>query len=410
MRAIVVSVGSELLRGDIVDTNAAFLGRELSEIAVDVRRIAQFPDVLPELQHGIIEARRDAEVTVCTGGLGPTEDDLTRQAIAGALDEQIYVDRHLVDEIANRFKAMGRRMPASNQQQAQLIPSARAISNPNGTAPGWYVERDGRIVVAMPGPPGEMQPMWRDSIRPRLEEMLSEKTSTVALMTFGLGESAVEERIRDVLHWSPDATVATYAKANGVQVHVTARGSTVEKSRALLDEVETRLRDRLGDAVFGTGDATLSSVVGTLALERGLEIGVMESATGGEVASMITNTPGSSAYFRGGIVAYTKEAKIAYGVDGGVITQHGLVSGQTALSMASAACIQFGAGAGIGVTGVAGDEPVEGHPAGTAFVAVAVDGCGAVREIHRPGPRQTVKRFVAQSALDLLRRRLWSEP
>jgi nicotinamide-nucleotide amidase len=406
MRVVVLSVGNELLRGDIVDTNAAFLTRQLSQLGFRVQRVEQVGDDLAELTHAVRSALAMAEVTVATGGLGPTQDDLTRQAIAEAVQEEVREDPRLVAELESRFAMMGRRMPVRNRQQALLIPSAQAIPNPNGTAPGWYVVTNGRIIASMPGPPGEMQPMWNEWVRPHLEALLPERPAMLSLMTFGLGESAVEERIDDVIHWRPDVIIATYAKSTGVEVHVTARAATGAEAAQLVEGAEAMLRSRLGDAIFGTGDETLTSVSGRILKQQALSLAVMESSTGGELASMITDNPGSSSYFQGGIVAYTAEAKARYGVDATVMAAHGVISGETAISMAEAARRQFQADVGLGVTGVAGTEPVEGKPPGTVFVALQTADGDDVREIHRPGRREVVKDFAAQCALDLLRRHL----
>jgi nicotinamide-nucleotide amidase len=406
MRAAILSIGTELLRGDIVDTNAAYLARQLTQLGFDVRQVQQVGDELDVLIGAFSSALGAAEVVLATGGLGPTQDDLTRQAIAACLEEQLTEDERLAGEIAARFGAMGRRMPACNRRQATLIPSARPIHNDHGTAPGWFVENDGRIIVAMPGPPGEMEPMWRDCVLPEVEKLLSRSTAMRSLMTFGLGESAVEERISDLIGADPRLIIATYAKENGVQVHITARADTLEEAGELADDSERAVRERLAEAVFGTGDDTLSTVVGRLLRERGWKLASIESCTGGELANAITDTAGSSDYYVGGIVAYTLEAKAAHGVDREVMRAHGLISAETAMAMAGAARDHFGSDSGIGVTGVAGDEPVEGHPAGTAFIAVSFGQQRAAREIHRPARRSVVKHFVALCALDLLRREL----
>jgi nicotinamide-nucleotide amidase len=406
MRVALLSIGSEILRGDIVDTNAAFLGRELSVLGFDVVRIQAVPDELAAVSAAVRAALEEADLLLCTGGLGPTGDDLTREGIAGVLGEELGVDESLLAAIRDRFQSMGRRMPASNDRQAMLIPSAQAIPNPNGTAPGWLVQWQGRTIAAMPGPPGEMTPMFRDGVLPRIEGMLDRRVALVSLMTFGLGESALEERIADMIAWHPDVTIATYAKSNGVQVHVTAWSETQREAKDLADEAERRLRDRLGAAVFGMGDDTLAHAVGDLLNDRAETLAVMESCTGGQVANLVTNIPGSSSYFLGGIVAYTPDVKEAFGVDSAVMAEYGVVSAQTAVAMAHAACTRMGASTGIGVTGVAGDDPVEGHPPGTCFIAVSIAGEAEARELHRPGSREFAKGYFAQCALDLLRRQL----
>lgn len=409
MRAVVLSIGSEILRGDIVDTNACYLARQLSQLGFDVACVEAVGDSMESLTAGLRDALQRGDVVIGTGGLGPTEDDLTRQAIAMILGEEPVVDEEIVAEIHARFHDMGRPMPTSNRQQALVIPSAQVISNPHGTAPGWLVRRDGRIIAAMPGPPHEMEAMWATSVRPVLETLLPGQIAMRSLMTFGLGESAVEERVADAIHWHEHVTIATYAKSNGIQIHITARGGSAQQAEDLATDAEEMVRDRLGDVVFGIGDGTLAEVVGVLLRERGHTLAVMESCTGGLLGSLITSVSGSSDYFAGGIIAYTGAAKVRYGVDRGVIERHGIVSEETAKAMADAACDALGTDAGVGVTGVAGDDAIEGHPPGTCYIAARVGGVVSARELHRPGQRDVAKHFFAQSALDLLRRILIHE-
>jgi nicotinamide-nucleotide amidase len=406
LRAAVLSIGAEILRGDILDTNAPYLARELAQLGFDVRRMGQTGDVLDELTLEISASLAQADVLLCTGGLGPTQDDVTRQGVAAALGEEITIDEGLVDEIATRFQSLRRSMPERNRQQAQVIPSASVLHNPNGTAPGWYVQRDGKVVATMPGPPKEMQPMWRDLVRPRLETLLPGFRAERALMTFGVGESRVEQLIDDVIAWRDDVTVATYAKEAGVQVHITARAPAQAEAASLADEAEARVCRILGSAVFGKGDTSLSVEVGRLLRDRGMTLAVMESATGGQLANAITDVDGSSEYFSGGVVAYTRDTKARHGVSNSVMRDKGLISAETASSMAEAARTALQSDVGIGTTGVAGGDPVEGRPPGTCFVAVALNGVTEVREVHRTGSREMSKRYFSHCALDLLRRQL----
>lgn len=406
MRAAVLSIGSELLRGDIVDTNAAFLTRQLSRLGFEVQRVEQIGDDLDQLCAAVSRAYAESDVLLCTGGLGPTQDDLTRQTIANALDEEISLDAELVRTLEERFATMGSRMPARNRQQATLIPSAQPIPNPNGSAPGWYVVKNDRAIIALPGPPSEMQPMWQDWVLPHLETQLVGKVSMQSLMTFSVGESTVEERIDPVIHWRKEVTVATYATINGVEIHVTARASTQEEAETLSGAAVTKLRERLGEAIYGSERSTLAAAAGELLANQGLTLAVMESCTGGALSNMITDEAGSSRYFRGGIVAYTREAKARFGVDEPTMDEHGLISQQTAISMARAVARECDADIGLGVTGIAGDEPLEGQSPGTVYVAYHMPDAEDVREIHRPSSRDVVKRFSAQCALDLLRRHL----
>lgn len=406
MRTAILSIGAEILRGDIMDTNAPYLARELDQLGFEVRRMAQTGDVLDDLTSEISASLAFADILLCTGGLGPTQDDLTRQGVAAALGEDITIDEALVEEIAARFQSLRRSMPERNRQQAQIIPSASVLHNPNGTAPGWYVQKDGKTVVTMPGPPREMQPMWRDLVRPRLEGLLPGCRAERAVMTFGVGESSVEQLIDDVIAWREDVTVATYAKEAGVQVHITATAQTQSQAVSLAEDAEAQVCRILGSAVFGKGDTSLAIEAGRLLRERGMTLAVMESATGGQLANAITDVDGSSEYFCGGVVAYTREAKASHGVSDSVMSNHGLISAETACSMAEAARTELKADIGIGTTGVAGGEPVEGRPPGTCFVAVGIGDATEVREVHRSGSRDMSKRYFSQCALDLLRRLL----
>ncbi len=406
MKAIVLSIGSELLRGDIVDTNAAFLTRELSRLGFDVVRVEQVGDHLEQLTSVFAAALGAADITLSTGGLGPTQDDLTREAVARVLGEEMFSDAALVAQVEARFATLRRRMPESNFRQALRIPSAEAMPNPHGTAPGWFVLAAKRVIATMPGPPAEMEPMWRDEVRPRLESRVAGSILDRTIMTFGLGESTVEHRIADIIGSRPEVTVATYAKSAGVEVHLTARAENEGRATTLIDQTEGDVRVRLGTAIFAVGNVTLGEIVADLLAERGLTIAVMESATGGELANMITNHPGSSDYFVGGIIAYAREIKEAFGVPAELCDRYGLISPQVAVAMACAVRARLGSDIGVGVTGIAGTESVEGKPPGTCFIAVSMEGTEDVREIHRPATRTVAKRFFAQYALDLLRRRL----
>jgi nicotinamide-nucleotide amidase len=406
MRAILLSVGAELLRGDIVDTNAAFLSRRLSELGFTVARVVQVGDDLGDLSRAVLESLTGAEILVCSGGLGPTEDDLTREAIAAALGEDLFVDPLLAGDIHARFAAMRRGMPESNLRQAMRIRSASALPNPHGTAPGWLVRHDGRVIIALPGPPREMRPMWEERAEPEIDDLIPGGRATASLMTFGLGESTLEKKIADIIHGHPDVTVATYAKTNGVEVHVTARGATDAEASDRRDEAEHALRRRLGEAVFGTGRDTLSEAVAAVLGRLGLTVATMESVTGGDLANLITNNPGSSDYFVGGIVAYTRRVKESHGVDAAVIERCGMISGETAQAMADAVRATLGSDIGVSTTGVAGAQPVEGKAPGTCFLAVSMEGVKEAREVRRPAQRDIAKRYFAQCALDLLRRSL----
>jgi nicotinamide-nucleotide amidase len=403
VKAQIMSVGTELLLGQIVDTNAAYLAQYLSALGIDLYWKVTVGDNLARLVEELRRAWERADLIVMTGGVGPTEDDLTRESIAALLGESLHVDPQLAEELRAWFGRRGLTMPERNLKQASLIPSARPLPNPIGTAPGWWVERDGRIIVAMPGVPVEMRKMWEEQVVPRLQARVPGGGVILSrtLKCIGIGESAVEELVQPLIR-STNPTLATYAKQDGVHLRLTAKAPSRAAAEAMLAEFEPRVRALAGDYIYGVDDQTLGEVVGEHLRARGLTVATMESMTGGLLASQLTDVPGSSAYFRGGVVAYTAEAKVAHGVDPAVVAAHGTVAAETAAAMATAARRAFGADIGLATTGVAGPDELEGQPAGTIYVAI--DDRGQVRTEHQlwRTTRLENKRRAALAALNLL--------
>ncbi|HEX8730744.1 MAG TPA: competence/damage-inducible protein A [Ktedonobacterales bacterium] len=403
MRAEILSIGTELLLGHITDTNATYLARRLAAMGIDLYFVSQVGDNLERLTETLTRARGRADLVITTGGLGPTEDDLTHEAIAKALGETPQVDPAQEATLRAFFAERGIVMPERNLKQAWLIPSASALPNPHGTAPGWWVERDDKIIVSMPGVPSEMMRMWEHEAEPRLRPLTGATLFTRILRVAGLGESTVEERLGALVQ-TENPTVATYAKSDAVDVRITAKAATEEEGRALVDAMDARARAALGERnVFGVDDETLAEVVLRALETRGETLAVMESCTGGLLASMITDTPGSSAVFRGGIVSYATEIKERYGVPAETVREFGVVSVETARAMAQAARVALGASVGIGVTGVAGPEPQEGKPVGEVHIAVASGATLRDTTQRWRGPRAYIKSRAALTALNLLR-------
>jgi nicotinamide-nucleotide amidase len=402
MRAEIMSVGTELLLGQITDTNATYLAQQLAPLGIDLFYVSQVGDNLERLVDTMRRARDRSDVVVVTGGLGPTEDDLTREAIAAVLGEQPRVDPELEAELRDFFAGRGIAMPERNVKQAWVLPSVTPLRNPVGTAPGWWAERDGKLVVAMPGVPHEMMRMWENEVMPRLRPLAGAIIHTRTLRVAGLGESSVEERLDPVIHGA-NPTVATYAKRDAVDVRVTAKAPTLEQAREMVQGVEVRVRELLGAHVFGVDADTPQSVVVGMLVERHLALATMESCTGGLLASLITDVPGSSRTFRGGLVAYAGALKAEWGVPAEVLERHGTISEETARAMARAARERLGADVGVAVTGVAGPDTQEGKPVGTVHLAVAT----AERERHSPqqfrGSRSEIKWRAAVAALHLVR-------
>lgn len=402
MRAEILSVGTELLLGHITDTNASWLAQQLAPLGIDLFYVSTVGDNLERLTATVHQARERSDIVIMTGGLGPTEDDLTREAIAAVLHENPSVDATLEASLRAFFASRGVVMPERNTKQAWTLPSVTILSNPIGTAPGWWAERDGKVIVAMPGVPYEMMRMWREEVTPRLRPRSGDILFTRILRVAGMGESSVEERLDAVLHGT-NPTVATYAKRDAVDVRVTSKAATSEQAQSLVEAVEARIRATLGQHIFGTDDETPQSVVLHMLMERGMTLATMESCTGGLLASLITDVPGSSNAFRGGLVSYATELKEAWGVPADVIATYGVISAETARAMAAAVREQTGASVGVSVTGVAGPDEQEGKPVGTVHIAVASpQGARETSQLFR-GPRSEIKLRAAYTALNLLR-------
>ncbi len=406
MKAEIISIGTEILLGEILDTNTQYLASRLPALGIDLYHTSVVGDNLDRLADVIRRARERSDLVLATGGLGPTEDDVTREAIAEALGEELTIDPALEQGIREFFASRGVEMSQTNIKQAALIPSARPIPNPRGTAPGWWVERDDRVIVAMPGPPTEMTLMWEAEVAPELERRHSGGVLVVrTLKTTGLREATLDEMVSPLLK-SSNPTMGVYARADGIQLRIAAKAATTEEARRLIEPVEEEARRILGSAVWGADDDTLAGAVGAMLRERGLTLATMESCTGGLLASTITDAPGSSVYFKGGLVSYATEMKIAWGVNPQVIAEQGVISEACARAMASAARDRLAADVGIGVTGVAGPDPQEDKPVGTIHVALD-DGRSpqAVSYLFAQG-REAVKRRAVTTALSLLRRAL----
>lgn len=406
MVAEIVSVGTEILLGQITDSNAVELGKAFAFCGVDHRHRQTVGDNLPRLVSTIRLALSRADIVITIGGLGPTEDDITRQGIAEALGDTLVVDADAEAHLRAVFEK--RRLPwlDSQLQQAMRPTCAEIIPNPNGTAPGIVCKKDGKIVIAMPGPRVEFVPMLESHVQPLLGS-LSGGVSIVSktLRVIGIGESIVEEKLRDLMQAS-NPTVAPYAKTGEVHIRLTTKASTREAGLELLQPTEKIARERLGDAIYGVENETLESVVVNLLLKRGLTIAVAESCTGGMLGQRLTTVSGSSEAFLGGVISYSNEAKIKMlGVPKEVIEQHGAVSEECAREMVKGVQSQFGSDLAVSITGIAGPGGgSEEKPVGLVYIGVANGNLIDVYQNLFPGTRETVRTRSTQIALMQLRK------
>jgi nicotinamide-nucleotide amidase len=407
MKAEVVSIGTEILLGEILDTNAQFIASRLPGLGIDLYWMSKVGDNRGRLVELLKRAWDRSELIICTGGLGPTEDDVTREAISETIGEEPRVDPEQEEILRRFFSGRGFPMPERNLKQAWLTPSTRAIPNPRGTAPGWWVEKDGRILLAMPGPPSEMTRMWEKEVEPQLRGRSSEAVIVSrTLKTVGIGEGNLDEMISPLLQ-TTNPSIGVYARADGIHVRVTAKAPTTRQAQTLIEPVEAELRAILGSAVWGIDDETLEGAVNQMLRQRGLTIAAMESCTGGLLASTITDSPGSSEVFRGGIVSYHTEIKIQFGVPREVVEEFGVISAECAKAMAAAIRRALNTDVGVGITGVAGPDSQEDRPVGTMHIAFA-DGEGEpdVMSYTFGGGREMIKRRAVTNALLLVRRSL----
>jgi nicotinamide-nucleotide amidase len=335
---------------------------------------------------------------------------MTREGIAQVLGEEPHVDPELETRLRSWFSGRGYPMPESNVKQAWLIPSARAIDNPRGTAPGWWVERDGRSIICMPGVPPEMERMWLKEVQPELEKRSDGQVLvTRTIKTVGIGEGTVDEMAKH-LYETPGIGIGTYARADGVHLRIGAKANTREEAWERIHPVEEELNLVFGSAIWGRDDDTMEGYIADQMHERRTTLAVMESCTGGLLSNTLTDVPGASEYFLGGYVTYSTQQKLDLGVPAEVIEEFGVVSQETAKAMAEAARRKAGADFGVGITGVAGPDAEDGIAPGTVHVAVATpDGESHVLSMSMNQGRQAVKRRAVTTALLLLRRALLGE-
>ena len=409
LRCEVVAVGTELLLGQIVDTNSAWIGEHLAAAGIDSYYQVKVGDNQARIEAAIRLALERSDAVICCGGLGPTQDDITREAIAAVMGVELERDDEMVASIASFFRGRGREMAANNARQADKPVGATFIPQTQGTAPGLICPVGGKVVYAVPGVPHEMEEMVERAVLPDLVRRSGEAAviRSRVLRTWGLAESTLAEKVAhrfDRLEGVEGApTIAFLASGPaGIKVRMTVKAADADSAdRALLEE-EAELRAILGDAVFGVDDDTMESVVGALLLDRGLTLGIAESLTGGLIGARLTENAGASNWFRGSIVSYASDVKFELlGVPAGPV-----VSAAAAEAMAIGAMRALGASVGLAVTGVAGPTEQDGMPIGTVFGAVHLDGVTSVHELHLPGDRERVRWYSTISVLDALRRRL----
>ncbi len=409
LTAEIIAIGSELLTPDRADTNSLWLTEKLNSIGIEVKLKTIVGDDDARLEETIKDALRRSRVVITTGGLGPTEDDITRKIAARALGRRLMLNEKVLEEIRTRFLRHGRTMPEINSRQAMVIEGATVLDNPNGSAPGMFIEHEGRAVALLPGPPREMRPMFESSVQPKLMAKAGDvRVVRRILRVTGLGESAIDERIAPVYTQYKNPQTTILFNRSEVEIHLTAQGKTEQEAELLLDGLAGQIEERLGHSIFAFRGETMEEVVGLRLAVGGFSLAIAESCTGGLISQRITNVAGSSVYFKEGVVTYSNDAKIkSLGVPPEMILEHGAVSAPVAEAMAEGVRERADTDFGVAVTGIAGPGGgTEEKPVGLVFIALADDAHTEHRKMVLPGDRELIRWRASQAALDLLRRRL----
>jgi competence/damage-inducible protein CinA-like protein len=408
LRAEIVCIGTELLLGQIIDTNAAFLAKELADLGIDLYHKTTVGDNLSRIIATLELAWSRADLIIISGGLGPTQDDLTREGVAGLLQEELQFNVEAWDQVQNHFNKVQRPIVESNRRQAMFPISGQVIANHLGTAPCLLVEKAEHYLIALPGVPRELKGIWEVTVKPYLKKLLANENNPILtsrlIKMVGIGESAMEEQIIELIAHQTNPTIAPYAGTGEVMLRVTAKGFDEQINRSLIEATTTQIREHLGPYIYGYDVDNLETVVGRLLKSSGWHLATAESCTGGLISHRITNVPGSSAYLLGGVNSYSNELKInLLGVPAATISNHGAVSPETAKAMAKGIRNLTGAEVGLATTGIAGPDGGSAEkPVGLVYLAVDLPGISkVVKQIFALG-RVGNKEAAAQAGLTLL--------
>jgi nicotinamide-nucleotide amidase len=406
VKAEIIAVGSELLTPDRVDTNSLFLTEELNKLGIEVVRKSIVGDNRDDLSTTFHEALEHVELVIASGGLGPTEDDLTRETVAALLGRKLQLNKEILQYIEGRFRQLGREMPAVNVRQAMVPEGAEVLDNPRGSAPGLWIEDSGRKIALLPGPPRELKPMFYEQVLPRLQRFASSvRMFHRELRVAGMGESALEQRIKPIYTRYADVNTTILAAPGEIQIHLRIWTDDAAHAQKTLDEIVRSFQLALTDRIFSLDGSPLEEVVAQILTMNGATISAAESCTGGLLAQRLTSIAGSSSYFLGGVVCYSNELKTAWAdVPAEIIKTKGAVSSEVAIALADGIRRRVGSTLGVGITGIAGPGGgSEEKPVGTVHVAVSHAGGVKERGTRFPGDREAIRWHAAQLALDMVR-------
>jgi nicotinamide-nucleotide amidase len=403
--AEIIAIGSELLTPQKIDTNSLYLTDQLNALGVEVVRKTVVGDERERLIDTILGAVARSQIIVLTGGLGPTEDDLTRDAVASALGRAMVFRQDICDQIEERFRRFQRKMVEINRRQAYIVDGAEVLANDRGTAPGQWIEQNSTVLMLLPGPPNELKSMFEKECLPRLQRLLPPQViQTLILRVVGMPESDLDQLIAPVYLRYPNLATTILAVSGEIHIHLRARSADASQAEALIAEVAAQIEPLIGDRIYSRNGDSLEKVVGDLLRARHAHLSVAESATAGLLGGRITAVPNSSDYFLGGFLAYSDQMKTKLlGVPPDMLAEHTAVSEPVARAMAEAAKERTGSDYALSITGYAGPD---GEKVGLVFIGLATPNGSEARRVQFPGDRDRVRAFSTNTALDLLRRNL----
>jgi nicotinamide-nucleotide amidase len=405
LQADLICIGNELLTGLIENSNSGYLARKLWSTGIPVRESIVVADEIKSIKNAIDRALLESDLIILTGGLGPTDDDLTREAVAAALGLPLVEDRLWLEKMEHFFRKRGIAMPLNNRKQAQILDGGRLLKNKYGTAPGQIIEIEGRIIVLLPGPPHELKIIFEEEVLPYLlNNNQGIQTKVKTIKCFGIGESLLEEKIKEIGN-AALSTISYVARGYEVDLQIKGKGTSLQIEKSI-GEAEKGLLEKLGDFIIGNDEDTLPGIVADLFIANNLTLAIAESCSGGLLSDLITDIPGCSKYYKGGLIAYNRDIKKnILGLEAEMLDREGEVSATTAEEMAKKAMLLFGADYGIGITGLAGpDKANSNEPVGLVYIAACSSSELILKRLELSGGRRTVKERASYYALDLVRK------
>lgn len=405
MKAEIITVGTEILLGDILNTNCRYLSRELAAMGIEMYYQITVGDNEQRLLKTLEESLNRSDIVICTGGLGPTEDDITKEVCAKYFGYELELHKPSLDAMLERFKNMNRIPTKNNEKQAYFPKEAYVLKNDNGTAPGCIMEKEGKIIVVLPGPPKEMEPMFENYVKPYLSKLTDDVIESEILRIIGVGESKVENDILDIIDTQTNPTIATYAKGYECTLRITAKAKTVQEAKKLIKPMSDEMKKRFGQNLYAIGETSIEDVVAQILVENNLKIAVAESCTGGMVSASLINYPGISSVFMEGCVTYSNEAKIkSLGVKKETLDVYGAVSSECAKEMASGVAKRYNTNIGIATTGIAGPEGgTSEKPVGLVYFGIYINGKVISKKYVFNGNRQNIRKRATKTILNDLR-------